>query len=202
MKWSAKASRFAAWNFFALNLKWSEKTVFEQKFAFSLVVFLFTCGNFTLIFTVFSIFWIGFYFLNGFPNPFIVPSRPSFLFSQWNFFELYVRTCPAMFFFISSSRFLLRPHDVTTTSNLFFTIQRIWIVLGCCLFYDSKRSIGEVLFLINFWSKFWSGKWNAWKNLEWFWCWTKVKSRAKRECFLFTLLFLREREIDVWKNFF
>ena len=30
-----------------------------------------------------------------------------------------------------------------------FTIQ---IVLGknCCLFYDSKRSIGEVLFLINF----------------------------------------------------
>ena len=31
-----------------------------------------------------------------------------------------------------------------------FTIQRIWIVLGRCLFYDSKRSIGKVLFLINF----------------------------------------------------
>ena len=34
---------------------------------------------------------------------------------------------------------------------IFFTFQRIWIVLGRCLFYDSKRSIGEVLFfLINF----------------------------------------------------
>ena len=60
--------------------------------------FLFTCGNFTLIFTVFSIFWIGF-FLNGFSNPFIVRSRSSFLFSQWKFFELHVRTCPAMFFY-------------------------------------------------------------------------------------------------------
>ena len=61
--------------------------------------FLFTCGNFTLIFSVFSIFWIGF-FLNGFPNPFIVLSWSSFLFSQWKFFELYAMTCPAMFFFI------------------------------------------------------------------------------------------------------
>ena len=66
----------------------------------------------------------------------------------------------------------------------FFTIQRIWIVLGRCLFYDSKRSIGEVLFFNQFyWSEIWSGKWNAWKNLEWFGCWTKVKSGAKREWF-------------------
>ena len=36
---------------------------------------------------------------------------------------------------------------------------------------------------------------------EWIWCWTKVKSGAKREWFLFIPLFLREREIDVWKNF-
>ena len=40
--------------------------------------------------------------LNGFPNPFIVRFRSSFLFSQWKFFELYVRTCPAMFFVSSS----------------------------------------------------------------------------------------------------
>ena len=39
------------------------------------------------------------FFLNGFPYPFIVRSRSSFLFSQWNFFELYVRTCPAMFLY-------------------------------------------------------------------------------------------------------
>ena len=48
------------------------------------------------------------FFLNGFPNPFRVRSWSSFLFSQWKFFELYARTCPAMFF-ISSSQFLLRP---------------------------------------------------------------------------------------------
>ena len=34
-----------------------------------------------------------------------------------------------------------------------------------------------------YWSEFLSGKWNAWKNLEWFGCWTKVKSGAKREWF-------------------
>ena len=38
-------------------------------------------------------------FLDGFSKPFIVRSRSSFLFSQWKFFELYVRTWPAMFFY-------------------------------------------------------------------------------------------------------
>ena len=37
------------------------------------------------------------FFLNGFHNPFIVRSWSSF--SQWKFFELYVRTCPAVFFY-------------------------------------------------------------------------------------------------------
>ena len=60
--------------------------------------FLFTCGNFTLIISVFRFFGSDF-FLNGFPNRFIVRSRSSFQFSQWKFFELYVRTCPAMFFY-------------------------------------------------------------------------------------------------------
>ena len=32
------------------------------------------------------------------------------------------------------------------SAPIFFTIQGIWIVLGRCLFHDSKRSIGEVLF--------------------------------------------------------
>ena len=36
------------------------------------------------------------------------------------------------------------------SAPIFFTIQRILIVLGRRLFYDSKRSIGEVLFLITF----------------------------------------------------
>ena len=56
-----KSEWFCGVNFFALNLKQSEKKVLEQKFAFSLVVFLFTCGNLTLSFTVFSILWIGFF---------------------------------------------------------------------------------------------------------------------------------------------
>ena len=45
---------------------------------------------------IFSIFRIGF-FVNGFPNPFIVRSRSSFLFSQWKF-ELYIRIYDAMCF--------------------------------------------------------------------------------------------------------
>ena len=59
--------------------------------------FLFTCGYFTLIYCFFQFLGQDF-LLNGFPEPFIVRSRSSFLFSQWKFFELYVRTCPAMFF--------------------------------------------------------------------------------------------------------
>ena len=50
---------------------------------------LFTCGNFTLVFTVFSIFWIGF-FLNRFSNPFIVHSKPGFLLDSNIHFSLLV----------------------------------------------------------------------------------------------------------------
>ena len=72
--------------------------MFEQKFAFSLVVF---CSHaaISLWFLLFFRFFRSDFFLNGFSNPFIVLSRSSFLFSQWKFFELYVRTCPAMFFY-------------------------------------------------------------------------------------------------------
>ena len=63
--------------------------LFEQKFGFG-SGFLFTCGNFTLIFIVFfSIFLIGF-FPNGFPNPFTAHSRPSFLFDLNFHFSLVV----------------------------------------------------------------------------------------------------------------
>ena len=55
--------------------------MFEQKFAFSLIVlkklFFVLMRKFHLDFHRF--FWIGF-FLNGFPNPFIVHFRSSFLF--------------------------------------------------------------------------------------------------------------------------
>ena len=55
--------------------------------------------------------------------------------------------------------------------------------IGALSFYDSKRSIGEVLFFNQFyWSDFWSGKWNLRKKLEWFWCWIKVKSGASGFC--------------------
>ena len=74
--------------------------LFQLNFHFSLVVFLFTCGILTLIFC-FSYF-LNDFFKNGFLNSLIVHSRSSFLFRQWKFFELYVRTCPAMFFVSSS----------------------------------------------------------------------------------------------------
>ena len=47
--------------FFALILKWSEKTVFEQKMAFSLVIF---CSHAAILlrFLPFLVFWIGCFF--------------------------------------------------------------------------------------------------------------------------------------------
>ena len=55
--------------------------VFEQKFGFSVEIFLFRCGNFTLIFTGFFFNFLDrSFFLNGFPNPFTAHSRPSFVF--------------------------------------------------------------------------------------------------------------------------
>ena len=53
--------------------------MFEQNFAFSLVVF---CSHAAI--SVFYCFFnfVEIFFLNGFPNPFIVRSRSSFVFSQ------------------------------------------------------------------------------------------------------------------------
>ena len=99
------------------------------------------------------------------------------------------------------------------SAPIFFYNSKNLNCIGVLCFYDSKRTIGEVLFTTRrgvleksffnqfYWSDFFSGKWNAWNILEWLWCWTKVKSGAKREWFLFIPLFLREREIDVWKIF-
>ena len=96
-----KSEWFCDVKFFRSKFKVEWENGVWTKIDFLASGFLFTCGNFTLIFTVFSIFWIVF-LLNGFPNPFIVRSRSSFLFSQWKFFELYVKTCPAIFFICAS----------------------------------------------------------------------------------------------------
>ena len=63
--------------------------MFEQKFGFSVVVFLFTCGNFTRFLLFFRFFGSDF-ILNGFPNPFTAHSRPSFLFELNFHFSLLV----------------------------------------------------------------------------------------------------------------
>ena len=58
--------------------KQSEKTVFEQKFAFSLVVL---CSHVVISFWFLLFFeFVGSdFFLNGFANSFIFHGRPSFL---------------------------------------------------------------------------------------------------------------------------
>ena len=55
--------------------------MFEQKFAFSLVIF---CSHaaISLRFLLFFRFFGSDFFLNDFPNPFIVRSRSSFRLSQ------------------------------------------------------------------------------------------------------------------------
>ena len=66
-KWREKTSGFAAWIFFALILKKSEKTVFEQKFGFSVVVFCSHAAISLWFLLFFSVFWIGFFFWMVFP---------------------------------------------------------------------------------------------------------------------------------------
>ena len=108
----------------------SPSFLFEPNFLFLLVVF---CSHaaFWHWFTVF--FFFKFFDLiivgNGFPNSLLVRFRSNLLYSQWKIVELYVRTCPAMFVFISSSRFLLRPYDVTATFWLNFWSRVTYLTL-------------------------------------------------------------------------
>ena len=74
--------------------------MFKQKFAFSLVVFCSHAAISVWFLQFFFRFFGSDFFLNGFPNPFIVRSWSSFLFIQWKFFEFYVRICPAFFYFV------------------------------------------------------------------------------------------------------
>ena len=113
--------------------------------------FLFTCGNFTLFFTGFFNFLDRIFCLNGFHNPFIVRSRSSFLFSQWKFFELYVRTCPAMFF-------LFRRHDFCydhMTSKPLFVHSFMQFQLNC-MCGVIFRSYWSEFFCSCSWLNFWS----------------------------------------------
>ena len=115
--------------------------------------------------------WI---FLNGFPNPFIVPSGCSFLISRLKFFELYVRTCRAIFLQFKEN-------------ELFWG----------AVFFTTRRGVLEKSFLINFigvnfevgnetrenvWSDF-----VAEQNEGW----------SEKSDFLFISLYSREREIKV-----
>ena len=90
----AKSEWFWGVIFFRSNFKVEWENGVWTKIRFLGSGFLFTCGNFTLIFTVFSVFWIGF-FLNGFPNPFTAHSRPNFLFElNFNFsLVVFLFTC-------------------------------------------------------------------------------------------------------------
>ena len=56
-----KSECFCGVNFFRSNFKVEWENGVWTKIRFLSSDFLFTCGNFTLIFTVFSIFWIGFF---------------------------------------------------------------------------------------------------------------------------------------------
>ena len=81
--WSGDFGRIC----FALILKQSEKTAFEQKFGFSVVVF---CSHaaISLWILLFCRFFGSFFFLNDYPNPFIILSRLSFF--VWTKFHFLV----------------------------------------------------------------------------------------------------------------
>ena len=73
-----KSEWFCGVNFLSSNFKVIEETVLEQKFDFSLMVF-FHMRQFHFGFYCFFQFFGSDFFLNGFPNSFIVHSRPRFL---------------------------------------------------------------------------------------------------------------------------
>ena len=68
--------------------------LFEPNFLFVVFVHM---RNFDIDFLFLKKFFLIF-FENWFPNSLIVRARSCFLFNQWKFFELYVRTCLATFF--------------------------------------------------------------------------------------------------------
>ena len=80
---SGAKERVVLWLLFHSYFKSEWENGVWIKIRFLASVFLFTCGNFALNFTVF----LFIFFLNGFPNLFIVHSRPSFLFQSF-FFSL------------------------------------------------------------------------------------------------------------------
>ena len=99
-----KSEWFRGVKFYRSKLKVEWENGVWTKIRFLASGFLFTCGNFTLIFIVFSICWIGF-FLNGFPNQFTAHSRTDFLFGPNFHFSLVVFCSHAAFwhqFFFSN----------------------------------------------------------------------------------------------------
>ena len=93
-----KSELFCGVNFFRSNFKAECENGVGTKIRFLGSGFLFTCGNFTLMFTVFSIFLDRFFFLNCFPNPFRAHSRPTFLFELNFYFSLVVFLFTCCFF--------------------------------------------------------------------------------------------------------
>ena len=93
-----KSEWFCGVNFFRSKFKVDWENGVWAKIRFLASGFFCSHAAISLRFLLFFQFFWSDFFLNGFPNPFILRSRSSFLFSQWKFFELYVRTCPAMFF--------------------------------------------------------------------------------------------------------
>ena len=74
----------------------------------------------------------------------------------------------------------------------FFTIQWIWIVLGRCVF-TTRRGVLEKWFL--------KREMKRVKKFEVILVVNKSEERSEKRVVLFIPLFLRERKIDVWKNF-
>ena len=83
-----KSEWFCSVKFFHSNLEVQWENGVWTKIRFLASDFLFTYGNFTLIFTVFFQLFGSYFFLNCFSNPFVVGFRPSFLFEPNVYFSL------------------------------------------------------------------------------------------------------------------
>ena len=134
-----KSEWFCGGNFFALILKWSEKTVFEQEFAFSLVVF---CSHaaISLWFLLFFRFFGSDFFLDGFSNPFTAHSRPSVLFELIFHFSLVVFCVHMLHFDID---FLFFSYFLSDFKKIIFSINS-WSILGLVFSVKSMKFLWMV----------------------------------------------------------
>ena len=160
-----KSEWFCGVKLFRSNFKVEWENSLWTKICFLASGFLFTCGNFTLIFKDFFDFLPLFFFRNGFPNSLLVRSRSSFCSVNEN--SLNCTSGLVLLCFVTSSNknfslyissqlvqhFAWNLFDFSWLVLLDFVTQKIYQAIRM---YSIRRCFTSAIFLINDVKKFYS----------------------------------------------